>query len=188
VMDRISRYSAGATRQIVHEDMGVLGNEAAGGGANTDQMSALGPQSIRDKTAGDYLEAIIRRLIVTTNVDVLQDVEFDDETGSIYLFFDPVLYSDEVQEILSAIVQEVSNVQLIASPDLSLPGEAVESDWWVMFMPGPGEVAAPDASYYAARPEDYATKVQAVVMVPSNEPEALAQGIDVSAMLKAAGS
>jgi len=188
VMDRIARYSAGGTRQIVHEDMGILGNEAAGGGANTDQGSALGPQSIRDKTAGDYLEAIIRRLIVTTNVDVLQDVEFDDETGSIYLFFDPVLYSDEVQEILSAIMQEVSSIQLIASPDLSLPGEAVESDWWVMYMPGPGEVASPDATYYAARPEDYATKMQAVVMTPSNEPEALAQGIDVSAMLKAAGN
>lgn len=136
----------------------------------------------------DHLEAILRRLIVTQDLDVLGDVEFDEDTGSIYFFFDPVLEDDEVEEILAAIRQERGDIALIASPNMALEYETVESDWWVLFLPGPGEGAEPDPSFYARSPDQYATKIQAVVMTPPSPPEAVAQGIDVNKLLKAAGS
>lgn len=197
VQERIVRYSAGQQRQpvsprtvgmgesVVAEDLGTLRPRSSGG---TNMATARGPQTLDNPQPDDHLEAILRRLIVTQNVDVLQDVEFDENTGSIYLFFDPVLMPDEVEEVLSAIRQERGNISVIASPDMSLPGEAVESDWWVMFLPGPNETAIPDPSLYARNPEDYGTKVQAVVMAPPNAPEAVAQEIDVQQMLNAAGS
>jgi hypothetical protein len=150
-------------------------------------MTARGPQTLDNPLPDDHLEAILRRLIVTQNLDVLQDVEFDENTGSIYLFFDPVLMPDEMQEVLAAIRQERGEIQLISSPNGSLPGESVESDWWVLFLPGPNE-AVPDPLLYARAPEDYATKIQAVVMAPQNAPEAVAHGIDVAKMLNSAGS
>jgi hypothetical protein len=182
VQDRIIRHNAGQQRQPARRL-----------GENTEQMAqqittrSPGPTALDNPQPDDHLEAILRRLIVTQNMDVLQDVEFDDSTGSLYLFFDPVLTGDEVQEVLSAVKQERGEIQLIASPDMSIPGESVESEWWVLFLPGPNETAIPDPSVYARNPEDHYTKVQAVVMAPQNAPEAVAQGIDVSAMLNAAG-
>jgi len=189
VKDRITRYNAGATRKIgaavMAEDIGNLRPRSQGG---TDQMTARGPQNLENPTPDDHLEAVLRRLIVTQDLDVLQDVEFDENTGSVYLFFDPILMPDEVEEILQAVRQERGDIELIASPDMSLPGESVESEWWVMFLAGPGEFTEPDPSIYARTPEQYATRVQAVVMTEPSPPEAAAQGIDVNKLMKAARS
>ena len=189
VKDRIARYSAGGTRQIgtpiVSEEFGTQRPNSSGG---TEQMTAVGSAQIENPTPDDFLEGILRRLIVTQNMDVLQDVEFDDETGSVYMFFDPVLMPDEVYEIMSAIKQERGDMQLIASPNMSLPGESVESDWWVFYLPGINDSGMPNPSIYSREPDQHGTKVQAVVMAPPNTPEAVAQGIDVGAMMQSAGS
>lgn len=188
VVQRIQRYNAGQARQPglfpVFEDLGTLRPKSHGG---TEQQTARGPNDIENPTVEDHLEAILRRLIVTQDMDVLQDVEFDDDTGAIYFFFDPILEDDEVEEIMAAIRQERGDIALIASPDMSLDGETVESDWWVLFLPGPEDVGS-DPSIYARRPDQYATKVQAVTMTQPSPPEAVAQGIDVNKLLKSAGS
>jgi hypothetical protein len=157
--------------------------------ADADMSSpvATGPNGMENPTPDDFLDAVIRRLIVTQNMDVLQDVEFDDETGAIYLFFDPVLMPDEVYEVMAAIRQERGDFQLIASPDMSLPGEAVESDWWVFYLPGQGD-STPDPMIYSRDPDKQGTKIQAVVMAPPNTPEAVANGLDVGALMQSAGS
>lgn len=182
VKDRILRYNAGQQRQSVRENFGPR----SGGGTN--QAAAGGPQNITDPTPDDHLEAILRRLIVTQDLDVLQDIEFDENTGSIYLFFDPTLLPDEVELILQAVRQARGDIELIASPDMSIPEETVESDWWVMFVAGPDSGFDPDPSLYARSPDQYATKVQAVVMAKADSPEAVAQDVDVLKMMKSAGS
>jgi hypothetical protein len=106
----------------------------------------------------------------------------------VYLFFDPMLKGDEVFEIMTAMRQERGDLELIASPDMSLPGEMVESEWWVFFLPGSDEGMQPDPMIYAREPDQHATKIQAVVMAQPDAPEAVAQGLDVAAMLKSAGS
>lgn len=167
----------------LREDFGTLRPRSAGG---TEQMTARGPQNMEKPTTEDDLEAILRRLIVTQDLDVLSDVEFDENTGSIYLFFDPVLMPDEIEEILMAIRQERGTIELIATPDMSLPGESVESDWWVVYHPGPHDVG-PDPSIYARDPDQYATKIQMVTMAAPDDPAAVAQDVDVAAMIQAAG-
>jgi hypothetical protein len=190
VKDRILAYNAGATRKIgaaiVHEDFGTL-RPRSQGGQNTNQMTSRGPQGIENPTQEDHLEAILRKLIVSQDMDVLQDVEFDEDTGSLYLFFDPVLMPDEVEEILASIRQERGEIQLIASPDMSIPGESVESEWWVVFLPGP-DLTEPDPSIYAKDSENYGTRITAVVKSAPSPPEAVSQGIDVNKLMKSAGS
>ena len=169
VKDRILRYSAGQQRSIMRESEN---------NSYTDSTP----------TVEDDFEALLRRLIVTQDMDVLSDVEFDDNTGAIYMFFDPILRPDEAEEILASLKQAKGGIQLIASPDMSLPNEMVESDWWVFFLPGIGEdVASPDPTFYSRSPEDHGTKVQMLVMAQSPDVEAIAQDVDVSKMLDAAG-
>lgn len=193
IMDRVKNYTASAPPPALpspRRTMGGLGVcedvEPRLYGAN--QITARGPQDLDSPFPDDHLEAILRRLIVTQNMDVLQDVEFDDVTGSIYFFIDPVIMPDEVEEIVTAIRQERGTIQLVGSPNMSLPGEAVESDWWVLFLPGKGEGLTPDPRMYARNPAQYYTKVQAMVMAPPSPPEAVAQDIDVSSLMNAAGS
>lgn len=183
-LDRIKRYSAGQQRQIgtiVVEDMGTTGAATVGG-----SIPKGSPSQINQPTTEDHLEGILRKLIVSNDMDVLQDVHFDERDGSMYLFFDPILMHDEIQEILQAVRRESNAIDLIASPDGSLPGESVESMWWVLYAPGPmGGEPAPDV--YAAEPDQHYTKAQMVTKAPPSPPEALAQGIDINKLIKAAG-
>lgn len=173
-LDRVKAYSAGQQRHITE-----VTNGPPGGGTSN-------PSRIQQPSTEDYLEGIIRKLIVSNDMDVLQDVHFDERDGGMYLFFDPILMPEEIQEILMAVRKERGDIELVASPDGSLPGESIESMWWVMYAAGPmGGQPAPDV--YATRPEDYSTKTQTVVKTPPSPPEALAQGINISKLVKAAG-
>lgn len=165
VKDRILAYSAG---QQLREDIG---------------------KNLEHPSVEDDFEALLRRLIVSQDMDVLSDVEFDNESGAVYMFFDPILRGDEIDELLGSLKQAKGEIELIASPNMSLPNEQIESDWWVFFLPGIGEdVASPDPAFYARSPEDYGTRVQMVVMGQSPDVEAIAQDVDVGKMLNAAGS
>lgn len=162
-LDRIKRYNSGQQRQVVED-----------------------ASQIQQPTTEDHLEGIIRKLIVSNDLDVLQDVHFDERDGSIYLFFDPILMHDEIQEIVQAVKKERSDIELIASPDGSLQEEAVESLWWVLYAPGPmGGSPSPDV--YAARPEDHYTKAQMFTNAPPSPPEAIAQDVNIDKLIKAAG-
>jgi len=169
VQDRILKHNAGQPRSI-------------------SETAPLGPNGMENPTPDDFLEAVLRRLIVTQDLDVLQDIEFDEDSGAVYLFFDPVLRSDEIEEILASVRQERGDVILIASPDMSLPEEVEESEWWVMFLPGPEGDSMPNTEIYAKYNSPRGTKVQGVVMAEPTTPEGIAQGIDVDKLVRAVGS
>jgi len=142
-----------------------------------------------DKTLDDIFEGLLRKLVVMEALDVLQDVEFDDETGSIYLFFDPSLPPEEMDEVMRALQTEQSDLALVASPDRSLPDETVDSEWWVVFLPGKsdeGQAVGPDPRVYSMEQEP-GSKVQMVQTGPPTSVEQLGQGIDVGKILKAMG-
>jgi hypothetical protein len=148
------------------------------------------PTQDNDKTLDDIFEGLLRKLIVMEAIDILQDVEFDDDNGSLYLFFDPSIPGEEMDEVAQALQAEQSEIALIATPDRSLPGETVDSAWWVMFLPGKvgedGAPSQPDPQVYSDEQEQ-GSKVQMVQTGPPTSVEQLAQGIDVSKILKSVG-
>lgn len=142
-----------------------------------------------DRTIDDVLDAILRRLITIESTDVLQDVEFADD-GAIYLFFDPILTAKEVDEILQTIRQEAEKLQLVGSPDKSLPGEDVKSDWWVVYVPPSGDaVARPDPRVYAAEtpPPGATAPQQMVVMAAPSSVDQVALSVDIDKLIAAVG-
>jgi len=147
------------------------------------------PEAGKDKSLDDIFEALLRRLIVAEALDVLQDVEFDDGSGALYLFFDPSLPGEEVDDLVRMLQAEQPELALIASPDRSVPGETVDSEWWVVFLPGKsedGQAAPPDSRVYAAVPEP-GSKIQMVKQAPPTPVEQIAMGVDVGKLLKSMG-
>jgi hypothetical protein len=135
----------------------------------------------------DVLDELLRRLIVIESLDVLQNVEFDDG-GSIYLFFDPSLTRNEVDEVMLALQQARPEVQLVASPDQSLPNESVQAEWWVAFFPGDpveegASAAQADTTLYAVDGTDgAAAKVQMVVPATTSIDQ-IAASVDLAQLM-----
>ena len=180
VRERIARWQSDLLRQ------GYVGESAIGAGIGGAGNYSPNPET---ETLDDIFEGLLRKLIVMEALDVLQDVEFDDSNGSIYLFFDPSLPGDEMDEVVKALQTEQSELALVASPDRSLPGEAVDSEWWVTFLPGKGEdgqPVVPDSQMYA-REQELGSKVQMVKTGPPTSVEQLGMGIDVGKILKSMG-
>ena len=182
VRERIARW------KTEYQQQGYIGETQIGTYGHTGYTSA--PSSDQDKSLDDVFEALLRRLIVAEALDVLQDVEFDDQSGALYLFFDPSLPVEEMDELVKMLQAEQAELALIASPDQSLPGESVESDWWVAFLPGKkgedGQSPGPDSSIYAAVPEP-GTKIQMVKQAPPTPVEQIALDVDVGKLLKSMG-
>lgn len=146
------------------------------------------------ETIDDVLDAVLRKLLVIEALDILQDVEFDEESGSIYLFFDPSLSRDEITEVVSMLQHEFKDIALIASPDQSLPQEAAPADWWVVYLPRAHEgmpAPPPDPRVYSTHPEAPGPQMRQSIVVPApvtaNSPEAVADGIDVDGLLGGLG-
>jgi hypothetical protein len=89
-----------------------------------------------EENIDDRFDNIVRKLVVNGSLDALQDVEFDEQTGSIYLFFSASVLREEADEIVTLVQKFYGGTKLVASPDQSLEGEVGESDWWVVFVPG----------------------------------------------------
>jgi len=184
VRERIARWSA------EYQDKGYIGETQIGtyrhmGGGNYTSPAS----SNQDKTLDDVFEGLLRRLIVVEALDVLQDVEFDDDTGALYLFFDPSLPDEEMNELLKTLQAEKPDIALIASPDRSIPGETVDSEWWVAYLPGKGEdgqPSAPNSQVYAAEQEP-GSKIQMVVQAPPTPVEQIAMDVDIGKLLKSMG-
>lgn len=139
------------------------------------------------ETIDDVLDDILRKLLVTEDLDILQDVEFDEATGSVYLFFDPSLRGDEIRQVHQQLAGAYNELALVASPDMSLPEEVAPSDWWVMFLPrslGEDMPAPPaDPRIWSSDPDRAYMKQQIVVPAPLTSPEAMAQNIDLDAAM-----
>lgn len=134
------------------------------------------------ETIDDVLDDLLRKLLVTEDLDILQDVEFDETTGSIYLFFDPSLRQEEITQVHTQLSGAYNELALVASPDMSLPEEQAPSDWWVMFLPRNMQEAAPpmaDPAIYSSDPDGSYMKQQIVVPAPVNSPAQIAQSIDI---------
>ena len=134
------------------------------------------------ETIDDVLDDILRKLLVTEDLDILQDVEFDEATGSIYLFFDPSLRQEEVRQVYQQLQGAYNELALVASPDMSLPEEQAPADWWVMFLPRNIEEEAPpaaDPSIYSSAPDGAYMKQQIVVPAPVSSPEQIAQSLNI---------
>lgn len=110
--------------------------------AEADMAGMVDPFGLED-TLDDVFDDILALLVVNTYLDLLQDVEFDDEYGSIILYFDPTTVEEEMLDIMSAIDGEYPGSSIIATPDASLPGEFQTSDWWVVFVPGSEDAPVP---------------------------------------------
>jgi len=156
------------------------------------------------ETIDDVLDSVMRKLLVIEALDVLQDVEFDDASGSIYLFFSPMLEAHEVDHVAKILQAEHSQLQVIASPTGELPheteaGEAGNpSDFWILYIPrakneGMEPPAADPRFYSSAYPDGPPSpgeqlKQQMVVQAPVNAAEQIAQTIDVGQALTAIGA
>lgn len=119
-----------------------------------DNPQAVGGASIyglrdpfgENETLDDVLDTVLGILVITKNLPLLQDVEFDDEYGSMILYFDPTSTSDEMIDILRPIQGQYKGTTIVASPDTSLPGETVPAEWWVVFIPGVDDAPIPTFS------------------------------------------
>lgn len=142
------------------------------------------------ETIDDVLDGLLRKLLVIEALDILQDVEFDEETGSIYLFFDPTVSHDEMAEVVRVLQSEQKDIGLIASPDRSLEGEMASSDWWVVFLPRMQQEGAPqaqpDPGVYASGDEEApGPQMRQPIVVPAraSSAETIADEIDIDGML-----
>jgi len=141
------------------------------------------------ETIDDVLDDILRKLLVIESLDILQDVEFDEETGSVYLFFDPSMRLDEIGEVAEVLRGEYKDLLLVSSPDASLQDQQAPSDWWVMFIPRPtqeGVMPPPDPRIFSTErdePPGPSLKQQIVVQAPANQPEQMADLLDIDALM-----
>ena len=148
--------------------------------------------TMMEPTVEDIFENVLRKLIFMESLDVLEDVEFD-EWGSLYLFFDPILSRQEVDEIVSMINTERLDTQqdtlLVASPDGSIQEEANPSDWWVAFLPAKtdeGVPAQPDTEKYIPY-GDAEPKKQQMVTKAVTTVDRIGMSIDTKKLLKGLG-
>jgi len=93
---------------------------------------ALAPE---EETLDDTFDNIVRKLSITGSIDALQDVEFDDTDGSIFLFFSATMPREEADELTQILSRYYVNTRLVGSPDHSLPDEEGEAEWWVIHVP-----------------------------------------------------
>lgn len=171
-------YPGGETSLLVyfprHGVARVYATEDLGLRFDTDELTEQGlpqppPAETEAENMDQMLDSIVRKLILSGSLDALQDVEFDDDTGSIYLFFSAAVQRDEIEEIVRDISGEYAQTQLVASPDQSLPDEVGESDWWVVFVPGQDETGSygtPDPAKWGA------------AGLPSTQPQGFSQYMD----------
>jgi len=127
------------------------------------------PPDTEAENMDQMLDGIVRKLILSGSLDALQDVEFDEDTSSIYLFFSAGVQRDEIDEIMRDLSRQYAQTQLVASPDQSLPDEVGESDWWVVFVPGKdseGAFGTPDPAKWGA------------ANLPSTVPQGFSQYMD----------
>lgn len=160
----------------------------------SDNPQAIGGASIyglrdpfgENETLDDVLDTILGILVITKNLPLLQDVEFDDEYGSMILYFDPTSTSDEMIDILRPIQGQYKGTTIVASPDTSLPGETCAADWWVVFIPGTDD--APIPTFNDGIPVQQATRAQAEANVATAiDPSfAITSHLDVLGAVKSA--
>jgi hypothetical protein len=95
-------------------------------------------------TVDSRFDNVLAMLVVRGFLDGLQDVNYEEEYGSIFLYFDPVMERQEIDDIIIHVGAEYQNTQLVGTPDKSLPDEIEPADWWVVWVP-----ASPDAPLVA---------------------------------------
>jgi|GEM_PF-457809 len=160
----------GIARMFTREDLGIRFE-----GELSEQVTGMpvAPPETEAESMDQKLDSIVRKLVLNGSLDALQDVAFDDDTGSIYLFFSAAITREEAEDITQDLGNEYQQTRLVASPDQSLDGEVGESDWWVVFVPGEDETGAPgepDPTRWGA------TKV------PEQQPQGLSQFMDKDAV------
>lgn len=148
------------------------------------------------ETIDDVLDGILRKLLVIEALDILQDVEFDEVSGSIYLFFDPTLPDKEMEEITLVLRSEYSAISVVASPDGRLAYEQGQgADWWVLYLPRAREgqpLPPPNPAVYGgvvppALAPGAEMRQTLLVPAPLGTPEQMADQIDVQALVRSLG-
>ncbi len=140
------------------------------------------------ETIDDVLDGLLRKLLVIEALDILQDVEFDEDSGSVYLFFDPSLPGDEIMEVVEVLKSEHKEIGLVASPDGSLEGEQAACDWWVAYLPRTKQEGIapppPDPSVYSSEEEPPGPQLRQdiVVRAPQGSAEQVADEIDIDSL------
>lgn len=128
----------------------------------------------------DTFDNIVRKLIVLGSIDALQDVDFDESTGSIYLFLDAQMGQEEAQKIQETISGMYQGTIIAASPSGMIPENTQPADWWVIFVPQEsvaGQMGYPQPETWGAEPQ--------MPTVATQQPtagaavQAIAQGVDV---------
>ena len=111
-------------------------------GGNSDVRSWIVQESLSEdytdpakETLDDVLDNILRKTIMLGSIDAIQDVDFAEDTHSVYLFLDATMTHEEIEQLREAIGTLYNDTQVVASPDGTWPQGAEPSEWWVMFVP-----------------------------------------------------
>lgn len=130
------------------------------------------------ETLDDVLDNIIRKMIVVGSLDALQDVDFDEETNSIYLFMDASITFEETRALQEAINSLYQGTMITASPEGDIPEGSEPADWWVLFVPQEsiaGIQGVPQPPMWGAQPT-----APVPSYVPADAVADIAQGVDVN--------
>lgn len=139
---------------------------------------------IEDETLDDTFDNIVRKLIILGSIDALQDVDFDENTGSIYLFMDAQMGQEEAMRIQETINGMYAGTVIAASPSGVIPEGTQPADWWVFFIPQEsvsGQMGYPQAQTWGAEPE--MPRVDTQLPTAGAAVQAIAQGVDVGAAI-----
>jgi len=131
-----------------------------------------------DESIDDSLDKILQRLILVDHLDSLQDIIIEEEKGTLYLCFDPVLTQEEVQIVLDAV--KATYPQAVLSDN---PGPQ-SSAWWVVTVALVKDAEAAVMGSGQAAPG--AENEQGVIAKSGSSPvTALARSVDVGKALDA---
>jgi hypothetical protein len=102
------------------------------------------PSAEEKENSNDMFDNIIRSLVLLQSMDSLQDVEFEDDFGGVYLYFDGSIPKEEAEMVRDYLERKYNGTQIIASPDKSIPDETTAADWWIVYVPKKQEVLTPN--------------------------------------------
>lgn len=107
-------------------------------GSRRAMLEAVSYGYVRTGKSDLVLDRVIRKMNRLNMLDVLEDAVFDKGAEALYVLLNPTLEESDVQAVAQGIMQDYPEVRILGGP----LDENV--DWWVLYIPKPGEDFGPD--------------------------------------------